>query len=121
MQGEREFYFQAVYFEANWKKTGLIVGIPKPDLIIALRNAVLSATKSKVIEASKRDGTYAVDKNTVPQLINLVLRYPDALQWSSDLATRQDLQNKAVNGSRLIWVTVAEEFMDGTDLGGLVK
>jgi hypothetical protein len=95
------------------KKMGLIVGIPKPDMIIALRSAVLRATELKDIEASKRDGTYTVDKNTVPRLVNLVLRYPDALQRSSALATRQDLQNKEVNGTRLIWVTVAEEFMDG--------
>ena len=104
------------------KKMGLIVGLAKPDMIVTLRSAVLRASELRVIEASKyRDGTYVIDKNTVPRLINLVLRYPDALQRSSALATRQELQNKEVNGSRLIWVTVAEEFMDGTDSGGLVK
>ena len=70
-------------------KMGLIVGIPKPDMIIALRNAMLRATELKVIEATKRDGTYVVDKNTVPRLANLVLRYPDALQRPSALATQQ--------------------------------
>jgi hypothetical protein len=49
------------------------------------------------------------------------MRYPDALQRSSALATRMDLQNKATNASKPIWVTVADEFMDGTDSGGLVK
>ena len=56
------------------KKMSLIVGIPKPDMIIALRNAMLRATELKVIEASKRDGTYVVDKNTVHRLVNLVKR-----------------------------------------------
>ena len=82
------------------KRMGLIVGLAKPDMIVTLRNAMLRATELKVIEASKRDGTYVVDKNTVPRLINLVLRYPDALQRSSALATRQEVQNKEVNGSR---------------------
>ena len=50
-----------------------------------------------------------------------MLRYPDALQRSSALATRQDLQNKEVNGSEVIWVTVSEQFMDGTDSGGIMK
>ena len=86
-----------------------------------LRNAVLRASELKLIEATKRDGTYITDKNTVPRLVNLVLKYPDALQRSSALATRQELQNKEVNGSRLIWVTVAEEFMDGTYSGGIVR
>lgn len=103
------------------KKMGLIVGIPKPEMIVALRNAVSKANELKVIELTKRDGTYVTDKNSIPRLVNLVLRYPDALQRSSALATRQDLQNKEVNGSRLIWVTVAEEFMNGTDSGGVVK
>ena len=76
------------------KKMGLIVGVPKSDMTIALRSAVLRATELKVIEASKRDGAYTVDKNTVPRLVNLVLCYPDALQRSSALATRQDLQNQ---------------------------
>ena len=58
---------------------------------------MLRPTELKVIEASKRDGTYVVDKNTVPRLVNLV-RYPDALQQSSALATRQDLQKKEANG-----------------------
>ena len=74
------------------RKMDFIVGIPKRDMIIALRNAMLRAT--------------------VPRLVNLVLGHPDALQRSSALATRQDLDNKEVNGSRLIWVIVAEEFME---------
>jgi hypothetical protein len=43
------------------------------------------------------------------------------LQRSSALATRQDLQKKEVNGTKLNWVTVAEEFMNGTDSVGLVQ
>ena len=46
---------------------------------------------------------------------------PDALQRSSALATRQDLQNKEVNESRTIWINVAEQFMDGHDSGGIMK
>ena len=56
------------------KKMGLIVGIPKPDMIIALTNAMRRATELKVIKASKRDGAYVVDKNTVHRLVNLVKR-----------------------------------------------
>jgi hypothetical protein len=103
------------------KKTGLIIGLPKPEMIVALRSAVARASELKGIEALKRDGTYTMEKNYFPRLINLVLRYPDALQRSSALATRQDLQNKEVNGTKLIWVTVVEEFMNGTDSGGLVQ
>ena len=42
--------------------------------IIASINAMLRTTELKVIEASKRDGTYVVDKNTVHRLVNLVKR-----------------------------------------------
>ena len=42
------------------KKMGLIVGVPKPDMIIALRSAVLRSTELKAIEASKRDGTLLI-------------------------------------------------------------
>ena len=53
--------------------------------------------------------------------MNLIMRYPDALQRSSALATRMDLQNQTANSAISLRVTVAEEFMDGTDSGGLVK
>jgi hypothetical protein len=56
----------------------------------------------------------------MPRLINLVFRYLDALQRSSALATRQDLQNKEVNGTKLTWVAVPEEVINGTNSGGLV-
>ena len=49
------------------------------------------------------------------------MRYPDALQRSSALATRMDLQNQTANSAISLRVTVPEEFMDGTDSGGLVK
>jgi hypothetical protein len=55
----------------------------------------------------------------MPRLINLFFRYLDALQRSSALATRQDLQNKEVNGTKLTWVAVPEEVMNGTNSGGL--
>lgn len=103
------------------KKMGLVTGLAKPEMVTALRNAVKKSIELKALEETKRDGTYFSDKNTIPRLVNLVLRYPDALQRSSALATRQDLQNKEVNGSKVIWVTVAEQFMDGTDSGGIVK
>ena len=90
-------------------------------MVTALRIAVRKSEELKAIDASKRDGTYITDKNTIPRLVDLVLRFPDALQRSSALATRQDLQNMEVNGSKIMWVTVSEQFMDGTDSGGIMK
>ena len=80
-----------------------------------------STVQYSSIAEKERSGTYRHDKNTFPRLVNLVMRYPDALQRSSALATRMDLQNKTTNANNPIWVSVAEEFMDGTDSGGLVK
>ena len=102
------------------KKLGLVCGQPKPDMISSLRAAASKSKELKVIEANKREGTYTIDKNTLPRIINLVFRYPDALQRSAAISTRQDLQNKETNGNKLIWTTVAEEFMNGTNSGGLV-
>jgi hypothetical protein len=42
------------------KKRGLIIGLPKPEMIVALRGAVARAAEVKDIEASKRDGTYTM-------------------------------------------------------------
>ena len=89
----------------------MIQSLRKTAKIAVLKNAI----------ASKQDGTHISDKNTYPRLKNLVLAFPDALQRSSALATRQDLQNKEVNASRTIWINVAEQFMDGHDSGGITK
>jgi hypothetical protein len=88
-------------------------------MISSLRAAKSKSNELKVIEAKKREGTYTCDKKTL-FLDNLVFRYPDALQRSAAISTRQDLQNKETNGNKLIWTTVAEEFMDGTNSGGFV-
>lgn len=103
------------------RKRGMVTGTAKPEMITLLRASVLKEKELKNMDDTERNGTYKHDKNTVPRLVNLIMRYPDALQRSSALATRMDLQNKTVNSSKPIWVTVAEEFMDGTDSGGLVK
>lgn len=103
------------------KNMQLISGLAKPEMIQSLRNSAKTTEVLKNSIASKRDGTYVSDKNTYPRLINLVLAFPDALQRSSALATRQDLQNKEVNATRTIWTDVAEQFMDGHDSGGIMK
>ena len=96
-------------------------GLAKPEMINILRANVEKERLLDIIDNNDRCGTYRHDKNTFPRLVNLIMRYPDALQRSSALATRMDLQNKATNAKNPIWVSVAEEFMDGTDSGGLVK
>jgi hypothetical protein len=101
------------------KTLGLVCGQAKPNMISSLRAAKSKSNELKVIEAKKREGTYTCDKKTL-FLDNLVFRYPDALQRSAAISTRQDLQNKETNGNKLIWTTVAEEFMDGTYSGGFV-
>ena len=103
------------------KQRGLVVGLAKPDMINRIRENVIKEKVLESIAEKERSGTYRHDKNTFPRLVNLVMRYPDALQRSSALATRMDLQNKTTNANNPIWVSVAEEFMDGTDSGGLVK
>jgi hypothetical protein len=94
------------------KTLGLVCGQAKPEMMSSLRAAIS--------KAKKRKGTYTCDKSTLPKLINLVFCYPDALQQSAAISTGQDLQNKETNGNKLIWTTLAEEFMDGTNSGGLV-
>ncbi len=99
----------------------LICGLAKQEIIQSLKTTTKTAEVLKNAIASKRDETYSTDKNSYPRLINLVLQFPDALQRSSALATRQDLQNKEIHASKTIWVTVAEQFMEGHDSGGIMK
>ena len=68
------------------KNLGLVCGQAKPDMILSLRAAVAKSKELKSIEATKRE-----DKNTLPRLINLVFRYPDALQRSSAISTKTDI------------------------------
>jgi hypothetical protein len=73
------------------KNLGLVCGQPKPDIILSLRGAVAKSKELKSIEATKREGAYPIDKNSLPRLINLVFRYPDALQRSSAISTKMDI------------------------------
>jgi hypothetical protein len=57
-------------------------------MISSLRAAASKSKELKVIEANKREGTYTIDKNTLPRIMNLVFRYPDALQRSAAISTR---------------------------------
>ena len=96
---------------------GLVLCLAKPEMITQLRASVKREDELKKMDEKERNGTYRHDKNTVPRLVNLIMKYPDALQRSSALASRMDLQNKATNASNPIWITV----VDGTDSGGLVR
>lgn len=78
--------FKLATLKKTAKNLGLVCGQPKPDMILSLRAAVAKSKELKSIEATKRE-----DKNTLPRLINLVFRYPDALQRSSAISTKTDI------------------------------
>jgi hypothetical protein len=95
----------------------------KEALVLAIkesqkRQIALTSMESR----SLNQGTYRKDKNTVPRIINLLLRYPDALARSSVLASRIDLQDREVGPNRPIWLRVCQEFNDvSVNSGGLMQ
>ena len=99
----------------------LVSGLAKSEMIQSLSGSSKTAEVLRNAIASNRDGTYVTDKNTYPRHLNLILALSDALQRSSAFATRQDLQNKELDASRIIWINVAEQSMDGNDPGGIMK
>jgi len=79
----------------------------KEALVLAIKESQKKQIALNSLETrSSSVSTYRKDKNTLPRIINLVLRYPDALARSAVIATRLDLQDREVGPNKPIWVRV---------------
>ena len=69
-------------------------------------------SEMKYTDDKERNGIFECDKNIVPRQVKLIIRQLDALQRSSVLATRKELQDKstvAQEWSRLSWTNAKHE------------
>jgi hypothetical protein len=61
------------------------------------------------------------DVNTIPRLLNCLMKHHDKLAVSRLIATRSDLQNRATNGNNPIYIEACKHFNDySITSGGLV-
>lgn len=113
--------FSGVLLKELCVRFALKKSLSKPQMITSIRESSRNKEKLKIIIEDREGGTYRTNCNTLPRLINLVMKFPDAIMRSNALASKEDLQNKEVNGSKPIWITVAEQFNDREhNSGGLV-
>jgi hypothetical protein len=91
----------------------------------ALVDAIRDKVKRKKIldeELIEKEGSFLKDQNTFPRLCIILMQFPDALERSNLLSTRNQLQNKEINESQPIFVNAAEHFNDARhNSGGLVE
>lgn len=80
------------------------------EAIFAKRDAQTSL--QDIMTNRNSNSTFRRNKDTIPRICNLIMQYPDALERSFALATKQQLQDKEVNGSQKIFVAVADNFND---------
>lgn len=67
------------------------------------------------------DGTgFKKSRNTNFRLINVVVKYPAALQRSNLIASKEQLQNRETGSRAPFWKEVEVEFNDDTPTGGLI-
>jgi hypothetical protein len=79
----------------------------------------LSGNESEDDENENAATKFVKNKNTNFRLVNLLMLYPVALQRSNLISTREQLQHREVGAQDLLFVTVAAEFNDDVNSGGL--
>jgi len=102
----------------------------KPQLVDAIIAKSFYKEKAEQVDLSDDDSVDSVDpddaitkfiknKHTNFRLINLLMKQPAALQRSNLISTREQLQHREVGARNPLFVSVAGEFNDDTDSGGL--
>jgi hypothetical protein len=84
----------------------------KARLVDSIRESIERKRRLNETEAVENGGSFRKDKNTVPRMVNILCAQSDLLTQADRLATRNDLQNREVNGSKPIYIESAIKFND---------